>query len=112
MSVTIGVNGGAHRFWRETDNEYVGLIPVPGVSGCSVTQQGKTISINGSNDVLNLSYSYTVQLHVDSTDTPQVREEYGMIVITCQKVKNIQRSLNAVVGALSGVRIGPSQPVV
>lgn len=106
----IIMNVNSQSFWREVDNQYIGLVPVPGVAGANVSQSGKVITINGRNDNLHVSYSYSVTLHPDATDIPQIREENGMIVITCPKVSAIRRQLLGAPDA-SGVRIIPEAGV-
>lgn len=116
MTLTVGINGSTDSFWRESDNEYVGLVPIPGVCGANVSQKGRVINITGENRILKVSYSYTVSLHPDSTDCPMTREENGMIIITCPKVSQITRQLSALAICTEGVpavggatRIGESK---
>ena len=111
MSLTVGVNSYNTSFWRETDNEYIGLVPVPGVMNVNVSQKGRILNIDGKNDQLKVSYSYSVTLHSDSTDTPMIREEHGMVVINCQKASKIERNLIGTIPT-GGVRIIPGNPAV
>jgi hypothetical protein len=111
MLSSVIVNNNESSFWRETDNEYVGLLPLPGVAGASIVQKGRTLTVNGSNDSLRVSYSYTVSLHPNSTDAPSAREENGMVVITCAKISGIERALTGnppVSVPVASVRITPS----
>lgn len=93
MSLVVGINGDNSSFWKERDNMYIGYVPVPGVSTVNVTQQGRVLTISGANIALGVSYSYNVTLHTDSVDNPIVREDHGLVIITCQKASSIQRQL-------------------
>jgi len=93
MSLTVCVNNDNTSFWRETDDEYIGLVPTPGVSNVNILQKGRVVHIDGRNDHLRVSYSYSVTLHANSSDTPGVHEEHGMVVISCPKMSKIERQI-------------------
>lgn len=107
MSLTVGINNYDTSFWRDSDNEYIGLVPMPGVSNANVIQKGRMIYIDGKNDQLKVSYSYTVLLHTDSSDTPVIREEHGMVIISCPKISKIERRIVGSPAPVGCIRIGP-----
>lgn len=89
--VLVSIN--TSTFWKDESNRYIGCIPMAGVQVSTVQQNGRVLTINGDNPLLQVSYRYEVNLPIDSTDTPISRMEHGLLIIECPKVSTIQRVL-------------------
>lgn len=93
MSLIQLVNSHPDSIWESEENTYVAYIPVPGVYNIDVMQNGKVLKIRGSNPQLKVSYAYDLSLHPDSTDTPSVRIEAGMVVVISDKASNLKKHI-------------------
>lgn len=93
VKMTLCINCTQDSVWKEDQNNYIAHIPMPGIRTPTIHQRGNIINISGNDRDLGLSYDYTLTLRPDATQTINVRNHHGMVIISTGKVANVDREL-------------------
>lgn len=92
MSLLQLLQAANSNIWEDKGNNFVAMIPVPGVPlhDVRVQQEGTSISVDASNAQLGVSYNRTFSIPTGGMDV-NVRYENGMLILTVQKAPQAVR---------------------
>lgn len=78
--------------WKFQNNNYIAYLPLPGVANPSVTRKGRFIYVTGSDEKLEVEYSYCIKMHEESSDNIWINYNNGMLLINTSS-NNVELNL-------------------